>query len=75
MFFIQLVVVLLFIFLGARKGGLGIAYAGAAGVIVLGVLGCKVDPNTGIPWDVIGVIIAVISCVAAMASALPRRSK
>ena len=45
MFFIQLVVVLLFIFLGARKGGLGIAYAGAAGVIVLGVLGCKVDPT------------------------------
>lgn len=28
MLFIQLAVVLLFIFLGARKGGLGIAYAG-----------------------------------------------
>lgn len=66
MLFIQLVVVLLFIFLGARKGGLGIAYAGGAGVIVLGLLDCKVDPGTGIPWDVIGVIISVISCVAAM---------
>ena len=66
MLFIQLAVVLLFIFLGARKGGLGIAYAGGAGVIVLGLLGCKVDPGTGIPWDVIGVIISVISCVAAM---------
>ena len=54
MLFIQLAVVLLFIFLGARKGGLGIAYAGGAGVIVLGLLGCKVDPGTGIPWDVIG---------------------
>ena len=50
MLFIQLAVVLLFIFLGARKGGLGIAYAGGAGVIVLGLLGCKVDPGTGIPW-------------------------
>ena len=66
MLFIQLAVVLLFIFLGARKGGLGIAYAGGAGVIALGILGCKVDPGTGIPWDVIGVIISVISCVAAM---------
>ena len=66
MLFIQLAVVLLFIFLGARKGGLGIAYAGGAGVIVLGLLGCEVDPGTGIPWDVIGVIISVISCVAAM---------
>ena len=45
MLFIQLAVVLLFIFLGARKGGLGIAYAGGAGVIVLGLLGCKVDPG------------------------------
>lgn len=66
MFWAQLAVVLIFIFIGARLGGVGIAYAGGAGVIVLGLLGCTVDPAKDIPWDVLGIIIAVISCVAAL---------
>ncbi|WP_316669875.1 anaerobic C4-dicarboxylate transporter [uncultured Propionibacterium sp.] len=66
MFWAELAVVLIFILIGARLGGVGIAYAGASGVIVLGLLGCRVDPTTGIPWDVLGIIIAVISCVAAL---------
>ena len=66
MFWAQLAVVLIFIFIGARLGGVGIAYAGGAGVIVLGLLGCTVDPTKDIPWDVLGIIIAVISCVAAL---------
>ncbi len=35
MVMIQLLVVLLFIFLGARIGGIGIGFAGGAGVIAL----------------------------------------
>jgi anaerobic C4-dicarboxylate transporter DcuA len=69
MLFVQLAVVLVFIMLGARLGGLGIAFAGAAGVIVLGVLGAPVNATTGIPWDVLGIILAVISAVAAMQTA------
>jgi anaerobic C4-dicarboxylate transporter DcuA len=66
MIWVQLAVVLIFIFIGARLGGIGIAYAGAAGVIVLGLLGCEVDPTSGIPWDVLGIILAVISCIAGL---------
>lgn len=66
MIWIQFVVLLAFILLGARLGGIGIAYAGAAGVIVLGALGCPVDPESDIPWDVLGIIMAVISCIAVL---------
>ena len=38
---VELIVVLLFIYLGARIGGIGIGLAGGAGVIALSlVLGC-----------------------------------
>lgn len=47
-------------------GSIGIGFAGGAGVIVLGLMGLEVDPMTGIPWDVIGIIMAVISAIAAM---------
>lgn len=66
---LQFAVLLLFIFVGARLGGLGIGLAGGAGVIVLGLMGLPVDPTTGIPWDVLGIIIAVIMCIAALQSA------
>ena len=68
-FLAQLAVVLAFIFLGAKVGGLGIGLAGGAGVIVLGLLGCKVDPATGIPWEVVGIIMSVICAVAVMEKA------
>ena len=63
---IQFAVVLLFIFIGARIGSIGIGFAGGAGVIILGLLGLEVDPVGGIPWDVLGIIMAVIACVATM---------
>ena len=66
MIWVQFAVVLIFIFLGARMGSIGIGFAGGAGVIVLGLLGLEVDPMTGIPWDVIGIIMSVISAIAAM---------
>ena len=66
MIWVQFAVVLVFIFLGARMGSIGIGFAGGAGVIVLGLLGLEVDPMTGIPWDVIGIIMSVISAIAAM---------
>jgi len=65
----QFAVVLLFVFIGARIGGIGIGLAGGAGVIVLGLLGLDVDPATGVPWDVLGIIMCVIAAIAAMQSA------
>ena len=60
---IEFLVVLAFIFLGARIGGIGIGFAGGAGVIVLALLGVK--PGN-MPLDVISIIIAVIAAIAAM---------
>jgi anaerobic C4-dicarboxylate transporter DcuA len=60
---IQFLVVLLFIFIGARLGGIGIGFAGGAGVIVLALLG--VTPGD-MPLDVISIILAVIVAISAM---------
>jgi len=66
---VQFAVVLVFVFIGARLGGIGIGLAGGAGVIVLGLLGLEVDPATGVPWDVLGIIMCVIAAIAAMQAA------
>ncbi|WP_028866258.1 anaerobic C4-dicarboxylate transporter [Psychromonas aquimarina] len=64
MILIELFIVLLFIYLGAKIGGIGIGFAGGAGVIVLTmVLGA--DAGT-IPVDVILIIMSVITAIAAM---------
>ena len=63
MIWIQLLVVLLFIYLGARLGGIGIGFMGGMGVVALSLLGLK--PGA-IPFDVISVIMAVIMAIAAM---------
>ena len=61
---LQIIVLLGAIFVGVRLGGIGIGYAGGAGVLILGlVLGMK--PGN-IPWDVILIIASVISAIAAM---------
>lgn len=60
---LELVVVLAFIFVGARIGGIGIGFAGGAGVLVLALLG--VTPAE-MPLDVISIIMAVIAAIAAM---------
>jgi anaerobic C4-dicarboxylate transporter DcuA len=61
---LQIVVLLGAIFLGVRLGGIGIGYAGGAGVLILGLcLGMK--PGN-IPWDVILIIASVISAISAM---------
>ncbi|MCK9795428.1 anaerobic C4-dicarboxylate transporter [Isoptericola sp. 4D.3] len=69
MIVVQFAVVLVFVFIGARLGGIGIGLAGGAGVIVLGLTGLEVDPATGVPWDVLGIIMCVIAAIAAMQSA------
>lgn len=66
---LQFIVVLVFILIGARMGSLGIGLAGGAGVIVLGLMGLEVDPTSGIPWSVLGIIMSVIMCIAAMQAA------
>ncbi len=64
MWIVELLVVLFFIWLGARLGSIGIGFAGGFGVLVLAVFfGLK--PGS-IPVDVILIIMGVISAIAAM---------
>ena len=61
---VELLIVLLAIWLGARLGGIGIGFAGGLGVLVL-TLVCGMKPGA-IPFDVIEIIMAVIAAIAAM---------
>ncbi|MDF7647298.1 anaerobic C4-dicarboxylate transporter [Candidatus Pantoea formicae] len=61
---VELLIVLLAIWLGARLGGIGIGFAGGLGVLVL-TLFCGMKPGS-IPFDVIEIIMAVIAAIAAM---------
>lgn len=61
---LELIIVLLAIYLGARLGGIGIGFAGGLGVLALTLL-CQMKPGA-IPFDVIEIIMAVISAIAAM---------
>ena len=65
MIWIHLLVVLGAIFLGARLGSIAIGFAGGLGVLVLGLLGVPVSMDA-IPFDVIAIIMAVISAIASM---------
>ncbi|WP_349886319.1 anaerobic C4-dicarboxylate transporter [Pantoea ananatis] len=64
MFLIELFIVLMAIWLGARLGGIGIGFAGGMGVLIL-TLGFGMKPGA-IPFDVIEIIMAVIAAIAAM---------
>lgn len=67
MWIVELLVVLFFIWLGARMGSIGIGFAGGFGVLVLG-LGFGIKPGS-IPVDVILIIMGVIAAIAAMQEA------
>ncbi|MDE9538389.1 anaerobic C4-dicarboxylate transporter [Xenorhabdus bovienii] len=60
---VELVIVLLAIFLGARLGGIGIGFAGGLGVLILATIGIK--PGN-IPFDVISIIMGVIAAISVM---------
>ncbi|MDX8000894.1 anaerobic C4-dicarboxylate transporter [Xenorhabdus sp. Reich] len=60
---VELIIVLLAIFLGARLGGIGIGFAGGLGVLVLSTIGVK--PGS-IPFDVISIIMGVIAAISVM---------
>lgn len=66
---VHFAVVLLFVFIGARLGGIAIGLAGGAGVLTLGLLGVDVDPARSVPWDVLGIIACVIAAIATMQAA------
>ena len=63
MIWVHLLVVLFFIYLGTRLGGIGIGFAGGLGVVALALMGLKPGP---IPFDVISIIMSVIMAIAAM---------
>ncbi|KAB0481677.1 anaerobic C4-dicarboxylate transporter [Vibrio sp. IB15] len=63
---VELFIVLLFIFLGARIGGIGIGFAGGAGVIALSLILGVPTSQSYIPIDVILIIMSVITAIAAM---------
>jgi anaerobic C4-dicarboxylate transporter DcuA len=63
MIVLEFLVVLGAIFLGARLGGIAIGFAGGLGVLVLAALG--LTPGA-LPLDVIAIIVAVITAIAAM---------
>lgn len=65
MFWVHLAVFLGAIFIGARLGSIAIGFAGGLGVLVLGLLGVPVD-QSAIAFDVIAIIMAVISAIASM---------
>lgn len=63
MIWLHFFIVLVFIFLGTRLGGIGIGFAGGLGVVVLALFGLA--PGA-IPFDVISIIMAVIMAISAM---------
>lgn len=67
MWILELLVVLFFIWLGARLGSIGIGFAGGFGVLVLAAL-FAIAPGA-IPTDVILIIMGVIAAIAAMQEA------
>ena len=67
MWIVELLVVLFFIWLGARIGSIGIGFAGGFGVLVLALL-FGIEPGA-IPVDVILIIMSVIAAIAAMQEA------
>lgn len=66
MIWFHLIVVLAFIIIGARLGGIGIGLAGGAGVLVLAATGLHTTATKDVPWSVIGIIMPVICAVAAL---------
>ncbi|MDL0089824.1 anaerobic C4-dicarboxylate transporter [Campylobacter gastrosuis] len=65
MLILQLIVLFGGIYLGVKLGGMGVGYAGGLGVVVLAMLGMKVEMKD-IPTDVILIIASVISAITAM---------
>ncbi|MCT3013840.1 anaerobic C4-dicarboxylate transporter [Propionibacterium freudenreichii] len=66
MIWVHLLILLIFVFLGSRLGGVGIGLAGGAGVLVLVATGLHTDAAKDVPWSVIGIIIPVICTIAAL---------
>lgn len=67
MWIVELLVVLFFIWFGARLGSIGIGFAGGFGVLVLAIA-FDIKPGS-LPVDVILIIMGVIAAIAAMQTA------
>ena len=65
MLILQIIVLFGGIYLGVKLGGMGVGYAGGLGVVILALLGMKVDMKD-LPMDVILIIASVISAITAL---------
>ncbi|MHC9826348.1 anaerobic C4-dicarboxylate transporter [Corynebacterium diphtheriae] len=65
MVFVHILIVLAAIVLGARLGSIAIGFAGGIGVLLLGATGVPVT-REDIPFDVIGIIMAVIAAFSTL---------
>lgn len=65
MIVLEFLIVLVFIFLGARLGSIGIGFAGGAGLLALAIVGVTISADQ-MPVDVITIIMAVIAAIATM---------
>ncbi|MDO4927719.1 MAG: anaerobic C4-dicarboxylate transporter [Corynebacterium sp.] len=65
MVFIHILILFGAIIIGARLGSIAIGFAGGLGVLLLGIFGVPVT-REDIPFDVIGIIMAVIAAIASM---------
>ncbi len=65
MIVLEFLIVLAFIFLGARLGSIGIGFAGGAGLLALAIVGVTISADQ-MPVDVITIIMAVIAAIATM---------
>ena len=65
MIWFHLLVVLLFIIVGARPMPMPPSLAGAAGILDLAATGVQISTDD-VPWEVIGIIMSVICTVAAL---------
>lgn len=66
MIWVHLAIVIIFIVLGSRLGGVGVGMAGGAGCLVLVATGLHTTVSEDIPWTVIGIIVTVICTIAAL---------
>nr|WP_204399765.1 anaerobic C4-dicarboxylate transporter [Arcanobacterium pluranimalium] len=66
MLWFHLILLIIFVVIGSKIGGIGIGLTGGAGVLALAATGLHTDVTKDVPWGVIGIIMPVICAIAAL---------